>query len=449
MQRRRHRAASRDFLTLEIPAARRRPDLRQRVRHVLAGHGDLFATTAEVVRELLSCGELRRAGTVQDGNERVAVYGLTRSSRVFDLRALLEPPGANGQPADRVPESLPLPEEDIGPAPADHAAEAAVPTQPLPSATEPAPQATSGSMNAAPLLRAVRKIYERDWVSFGIDSALDSLIEQIERTLGVEVELLLWAEDGAPTASKGHHWKRGDEGDASIRRLSVRLRENSCVEAGAPGQPSWWRVHLLTGVVGALGIRAAVDPAAAGQAAHAIASLLMAGLRSTTRVYQDPLTGLNNRAFFESQMSVELERAIRLSQPLALLFVDIDHFKKINDSYGHDVGDLLLEHVARTIAGHLRRIDQVFRWGGEEFVVLLPGTGPEEGYQAAERLRTVIERSPLTLEDQRTIQTTVSVGVALAPEHALGGERAFLRHADQALYAAKESGRNRTVVYGQ
>jgi diguanylate cyclase (GGDEF)-like protein len=147
-------------------------------------------------------------------------------------------------------------------------------------------------------------------------------------------------------------------------------------------------------------------------------------------------------------MSVELERAIRLSQPLALLFVDLDHFKQVNDQHGHDVGDLLLEHVARTIAGHLRRIDQVFRWGGEEFVVLLPGTGPEEGYQAAERLRTVVERSPLQLPDGTEIRPTVSIGVALAPEHALGGERAFLRHADQALYAAKESGRNRTVVYG-
>ena len=177
-------------------------------------------------------------------------------------------------------------------------------------------------------------------------------------------------------------------------------------------------------------------------------SLLMAALRSETRVYEDSLTGLHNRAFFEGQLSVELERAVRLAQPLALLFVDIDHFKRINDGFGHEVGDILLEHVARTMAGHLRRIDQVFRWGGEEFVVLLPGTGPEEGFQAAERLRTVVERSPLSLADGKQIEATVSVGVALAPEHALGGERAFLRHADQALYAAKESGRNRTVVYG-
>jgi diguanylate cyclase (GGDEF)-like protein len=291
-------------------------------------------------------------------------------------------------------------------------------------------------------------VYERDWVSFGVESALDALLDEIQAVLGAEVELLLWAEEGGPTSTAGRHWRRGDESDPEIRRVSVRLREQPMLEAEAPVRPCWWRVHLLTGVAGALGIRDDVDQAAGEQAAHAVGSLLMAAMRSETRVYQDSLTGLHNRAFFESQMSVELERAIRLGQPLALLFVDLDHFKRINDSYGHEVGDILLEHVARTMAGHLRRIDQVFRWGGEEFVVLLPGTGPEEGYQAAERLRTVVERSPLSLPDGREIQATVSVGVALAPEHALGGERAFLRHADQALYAAKESGRNQTVVYG-
>jgi diguanylate cyclase (GGDEF)-like protein len=291
-------------------------------------------------------------------------------------------------------------------------------------------------------------VLERDWVSFGLESALDALLEEIRINLSCEVQLLLWGDDGMPTSSEGRYWRRGDDSDPEIRRTAVRLREHVTLEPEVGSEIRWWRVHLLTGVAGALGIRGPVDPVVAEEAANLVGSLLMAALRSETRVYQDSLTGLHNRAFFEGQMSVELERAIRLSQPLALLFVDLDHFKQVNDRHGHDVGDLLLEHVARTIAGHLRRIDQVFRWGGEEFVVLLPGTGPEEGYQAAERLRTVVERSPLQLPDSTEIRPTVSIGVALAPEHALGGERAFLRHADQALYAAKESGRNRTVVYG-
>ena len=91
MDRHRHRVDLRDFLEREVPVSRLSPDLRQRVRHALAGHGDLFAVTAEVVRELLNCGELRRAGTVRDNGERVVVYGLSRSPRVFDLRTLLEP----------------------------------------------------------------------------------------------------------------------------------------------------------------------------------------------------------------------------------------------------------------------------------------------------------------------------------------------------------------------
>ena len=424
----------RDFLEREVPVSRLSPDLRQRVRHVLAGHGDLFVTTAEVVRELLESGQLRRAGSVQDGPERVVVYSLPRSSRVFDLRALLGGPDANGRPAAPVPGDRPA---EVAPA--------SVEGVPPVSAADPP---TPSGVPSIELLRAVRRVYERDWVSFGIESALDALLDEIHDVLGSDVELLLWAGEGGPTSTAGRRWRKGDESDPEIRRVAVRLREQPMLEPEGPGSPRWWRVHLLTGVAGALGVGADVDQAAGEQAAHAVGGLLMAALRSETRVYQDSLTGLHNRAFFENQMSVELERAIRLSQPLALLFVDIDHFKRINDSFGHEVGDILLEHVARTMAGHLRRIDQVFRWGGEEFVVLLPGTGAEEGFQAAERLRTVVERSPLVLPDNKQIEATVSVGVALAPEHALGGERAFLRHADQALYAAKESGRNRTVVYG-
>jgi diguanylate cyclase (GGDEF)-like protein len=435
MDRHRHRVDLRDFLAREVPVSRLSPDLRQRVRHALAGHGDLFAVTAEVVRELLNCGELRRAGVVRDGLERVVVYGFSRSSRVFDLRALLA-----GTP-EPVPEPPPPDPGMRGPV------EVSDP-DPVPApGPSPAPRVVSGPDPAA-ILAGMQRVLERDWVSFGLESALDSLLDEIGNVIGAEVQLLLWGEEGMPTSTEGRAWRRVDEADGEVRRIAVRLREQPVLEAAEPGGFRWWRVHLLTGVAGALGVRAADSPPDGELAANLVASLLMAAMRSESRVYQDSLTGLHNRAFFDAQMSVELERAIRLAQPLALLFVDIDHFKQINDTHGHDTGDLLLEHVARTIAGHLRRIDQVFRWGGEEFVVLLPGTGPEEGYHAAERLRSVVERSPLQLPDGGELGATVSVGVALAPEHALGGERAFLRHADQALYAAKESGRNCTVVYG-
>lgn len=433
MERHRHRVDLRDFLAREVPVSRLSPDLRQRVRHALAGHGDLFAVTAEVVRELLNCGELRRAGVIRDGRERVVVYGFSRSSRVFDLRALLaddqEPAPDPPRPAPEAPRPVEIPD-------------------PVPSPGPPPPSRVVAEADPAAVLAGMQRVLERDWVSFGLESALDSLLEEIGSVIGAEVQLLLWGEEGMPTSTEGRAWRRVDEADGEMRRIGVRLREQPVLEPTEPGGFRWWRVHLLTGVAGALGVRGEASAPDGELAANLVASLLMAAMRSESRVYQDSLTGLHNRAFFDAQMSVELERAIRLAQPLALLFVDIDHFKQINDTHGHDTGDLLLEHVARTIAGHLRRIDQVFRWGGEEFVVLLPGTGPEEGYHAAERLRTVVERSPLQLPDGGELGATVSVGVALAPEHALGGERAFLRHADQALYAAKESGRNCTVVYG-
>jgi len=121
----------------------------------------------------------------------------------------------------------------------------------------------------------------------------------------------------------------------------------------------------------------------------------------------------------------------------------------VNDERGHEVGDLVLQHAARLMLQHLRRIDQVFRWGGEEFALLLPGTGRDDAMHTADRLRGVIERTPLILPGDGRVPLTVSVGVALAPEHAQGGERALLRHADQALYRAKETGRNRVCLYAE
>jgi len=183
--------------------------------------------------------------------------------------------------------------------------------------------------------------------------------------------------------------------------------------------------------------------------ARTLEALLMAHRRSQQRVYSDPLTGLHNRRFFENQLGLELERSLRTGQPLALLFVDLDHFKRVNDERGHEVGDLVLQHAARLMLQHLRRIDQVFRWGGEEFALLLPGTGRDDAMHTADRLRGVIERTPLILPGDGRVPLTVSVGVALAPEHAQGGERALLRHADQALYRAKETGRNRVCLYAE
>lgn len=157
----------------------------------------------------------------------------------------------------------------------------------------------------------------------------------------------------------------------------------------------------------------------------------------------DDLTGLvNRRAFFDQSEAARLF-ALRLRKPMALMMLDIDHFKQINDRYGHGVGDDALRVFAATARGTLREHDIMGRLGGEEFAIALPGTDLDGAVQAAERLRAAVIHSPLvTAEGEHTM--TVSVGVVvLDPNEAL---TAALARADHALYAAKTGGRNRVEV---
>jgi len=209
----------------------------------------------------------------------------------------------------------------------------------------------------------------------------------------------------------------------------------------------WITVWADQKVVGALGGAEEVDAALLSEAAGAVGDLLQAYQRSQRRVFTDALTDLHNRGSFDHQFTVEVERSRRSGLPLALLFADLDHFKRVNDTYGHDAGDLLLQHVARLFVSHLRLIDYVFRWGGEEFAVLLPATDREEALYTAERLRSVVGTTPCQLTDGRALTVTVSIGVAIFPHSASKG-RDLVRAADQALYQAKEAGRNRVQLFG-
>jgi diguanylate cyclase (GGDEF)-like protein len=161
----------------------------------------------------------------------------------------------------------------------------------------------------------------------------------------------------------------------------------------------------------------------------------------------DALTQLYNRQFYEAQLSVEIERAKRSGTALTMLMVDIDDFKRINDEMGHKKGDEALGAVAELIRRNLRKIDLPFRYGGEEFVVLLPGAGESESVHTAERLRRVVaEYRGFNDLHGRPRSITVSVGGAVYPEEARTVEELFL-HADAAMYAAKEAGKDRVVFY--
>ena len=157
----------------------------------------------------------------------------------------------------------------------------------------------------------------------------------------------------------------------------------------------------------------------------------------------DGLTGLFNRRYLEGALERELARADRSSSGLALLLLDIDHFKSFNDTYGHAMGDLVLKKVATTLQRCLRQADVLARFGGEEFVVLLPQVGARGAMESAERIRATLERSGIHPGGPRQ-RVTVSIGLAMFPDHADSSE-SLLRAADEALYRAKDAGRNRIV----
>ncbi len=164
----------------------------------------------------------------------------------------------------------------------------------------------------------------------------------------------------------------------------------------------------------------------------------------------DPLTGINNRRYFDQRLPEEIARARRARQPLSCLFIDIDHFKRINDQHGHLVGDEVLRTVALRIREQLRSIDFVARYGGEEFTVLLSGTPEKLAREVAERIRQRIAGAPVNLLDQATLSLTASLGVgtlnSFPTDQSTGVLAAQLvKLADTALYNAKGAGRNRVA----
>lgn len=157
---------------------------------------------------------------------------------------------------------------------------------------------------------------------------------------------------------------------------------------------------------------------------------------------RDGLTGLYNHREFHRRLGEELARHRRYSRPFSLLMLDIDHFKAVNDTHGHQAGDDVLRVMAERIRQEIRPSDQLARYGGEEFAVLLTETSGYQALAAAERIRAAIAAQPIATADGREISITVSVGVAAFPEDADSAERSIAA-ADQALYAAKKAGRNR------
>lgn len=160
----------------------------------------------------------------------------------------------------------------------------------------------------------------------------------------------------------------------------------------------------------------------------------------------DQLTGLHNRRFMDNRLSVMFDESALRARSLSLLVLDIDHFKSVNDSWGHDAGDEVLREFADRVRACTRGIDLVARMGGEEIVVVLPDTGHEAAYRVAERIRERVENTPFAIQNgTRDIKVTVSVGVS----NRRAGDASsadMMKRADDALYRAKANGRNRVIV---
>jgi diguanylate cyclase (GGDEF)-like protein len=160
-------------------------------------------------------------------------------------------------------------------------------------------------------------------------------------------------------------------------------------------------------------------------------------------VITDSLTGLYNSRHFHSLIDVEIHRAARYQRTLSLLMLDLDHFKQFNDTYGHPAGDNALALTGRLIRSCLRSMDVAFRYGGEEFTVLLPETGGAAALGVANRIRAVIESAPYSPTPPATVRVSISVGVTEYAPPESGA--AFVGRADQALYQSKGAGRNRAT----
>jgi diguanylate cyclase (GGDEF)-like protein len=185
-----------------------------------------------------------------------------------------------------------------------------------------------------------------------------------------------------------------------------------------------------------------------GRLARAIQTIAVALETTTDAATFDKLTGVSNRQKLIAELIDEIDRANRYERRLSVAFVDIDHFKAVNDTYGHAAGDVVLRAVAQTLQANLRATDQVGRYGGEEFMLILTETDVEEGAILTEKLRNLVARQRVAIGPDQELTVTISIGIA----GGVGGSLRFdhlVRDADAAMYSAKSLGRNQTYIFSE
>ena len=161
---------------------------------------------------------------------------------------------------------------------------------------------------------------------------------------------------------------------------------------------------------------------------------------------RDPLTGLSNRRQFELALASEIDRVARAGEPAMLLMIDIDHFKRVNDTHGHPAGDAVLQAVAQALHECIRPMDTLARFGGEEFAMILPNCPPSFGLAVAERVRTRVQDRAVAIAPGQQVHVSISIGGAFAPQWVRSSAPLWIARADQQLYRAKAEGRNRACL---
>ena len=185
-------------------------------------------------------------------------------------------------------------------------------------------------------------------------------------------------------------------------------------------------------------------------ASQGVNAIRLARAHETTRLgsLRDPLTGVANHGHFQETLYREVTRHERSGERLALLMVDLDDFKAVNDRHGHPAGDAVLKAVVARLLASVREMDTVARYGGEEFSIILPQTDATSGHRVAERLRTAVAGSPVPAGLPEPLPLTVSIGLAVYPDDATS-KGGLVECSDKALYAAKRTGKNRVVRFAK
>jgi diguanylate cyclase (GGDEF)-like protein len=285
-------------------------------------------------------------------------------------------------------------------------------------------------------LLAAKALREADSLEDASRAFLDFWRDDGQRHFRIEEEVLLPSWAAHAEVDRGGVSRMLDE-HLAIRREALRLEseEATLEEARELGTLLHDHVRFEERELFPR-LEEALDPGTLAQLAKAIEDA------EKLTVNRDPLTGIPNRRALEESLADEMRRAKRYQRPFSLFFIDIDRFKRVNDQFGHAVGDAALKEFAAVVSRSLRPADVPSRWGGEEFVVLLPETGPESARRAAERLRETMERHSFAFRAGERL--TCSIGVSSFPSDAEGA-RELLKIADEALYEAKRRGRNLVV----